>query len=162
MTKLAAVALILALPGLVTADFYRLRPSPDLAQLDALPWNVRILRPEPTAVRSVLPSWANTYTASPAERSSNRVLCPCPASQHLSLCLSQPDCLTHANTPILWLHAPRTDEQRTAAKEPSTEQARVQDEHPANWRRPRAFSRKTQAAGGDPARDGSDGHRKGR
>lgn len=132
MTRRAAFALILALPGLATADFYRLKPSPDIAQPDALPWNMRIQRPEPIALHSALPSWANTSTASPAERSSNRVPCACPASQHLSLCLSQPDCLKHANVPILWPHAPRVDEQKTVAKEPRPERAQVQDKHPAN------------------------------
>lgn len=162
MTKLAAVALILALPGLVTADFYRLRPSPDVAQPDALPWNMRIQRAAPTAVHSALSSWANTYTVSPAERSSNRVPCPCPAAGHLGLRLSQPDCLTHVNAPVLWPRAPRTDERKTAANEMRSEQAQLQDRHPADWRRPRDFSQRTQAAGGDPARDGIDGHRKGR
>jgi len=132
MTKRAALALILALPGLVTADFHRFRPSPDTAQPDALPWNMRIQRPEPVAMRWALPSWANTYTASPAEGSSSRVPGPCPASQHLSLCLSQPDCLNHANVPILWPHAPRVDEQKTVAKEPHPERVQVQDKHPAN------------------------------
>ena len=132
MTRRAAFALILALPGLATADFYRLRPSPDIVQPDALPWNMRIQRPEPMVLHKALPSWANNCTVSPAERSSNRVPCPCPASQHLSLCLSQPDCLNHANAPILWPHAPRADEQKTAAKEPRPEQAQVQDKHSAN------------------------------
>jgi len=159
MTRQTAFALIVALPGLVTADIYRFRPSPDIARPDVLPWDMRIQKPEPIAMRSALPSWANTCTAGPAERSSNRL--PCPSSQHLSLCLSQPDCLNHANLPILWPHAPRVDEQKTVAKEPRPEQAQIQDKHPANWRRPRDFSERTQAAGGDPARDGIDGHRKG-
>jgi len=130
MTKLAAIVLILALPALVLADINRLRPSPDLERPDALPWNMRMQRPELAVVPSALPAWASTYMSSPAERSSNRVPCPCPASQHLSLCLSQPDCLNHANAPILWPHAPRADEQKTAAKEPRPKQ--VQDKHRAN------------------------------
>jgi hypothetical protein len=132
MTRRAAFALILALPGLATADFYRLRPSPDIVQPDALPWNMRIQRPEPMAVHNALPSSANNYTVSPAERSSNRVPSPCPAAQHLGLCLSQPDCLSHASAPVLWPHAPRADEQKTADKEPRPKQAQVPDNQPAN------------------------------
>jgi hypothetical protein len=117
MTKLVAVALILVLPGLVAADINRLRPSPDLEQPDALPWNTRTHRPELTLVPSVSPAEASICMSDLAERNSNRIPCPCPASQVLSRCLSQPDCLNHANMPILLPHAPRADEQRTSEKE---------------------------------------------
>ena len=132
MTKLAAIVLILALPALVAADINRVRLGPGPEQPDALRWNMRMQRPELTVVPSVQPAWASICTPNPTERSSYRVPCPCPAAQHLGLCLSQPDCLNHANAPILWPHAPRADEQKTAAKEPRPEQAQVQYKHSAN------------------------------
>ena len=132
MTKQAAVAVILALPGLVTADFYRLRPSPDIAQPDALAWNTRIGRPEPTAVHSTLPSWASITSSDPAGRCRSRAACPGAVPQHLGRCLSQPYCQRSVNMPILWLHAARADEQKTAVKEKRLAEGRVQDGQPAN------------------------------
>ena len=132
MIRRTAFALIVALPGLVTADFYRLRPSPDTAQPDALPWNTRIQRPEPTAVHSALPSWARITSSDPAGLFRSRAACPGVVPQHLGRCLSQPDCRRSVHVPILWPHSPRADEQKTAAEEMRTVQVQVEDKHTAN------------------------------
>jgi len=131
MTKLAAVVLILALPALVTADINRLKLSPDLEKPDALAWIAR--RPEPglTAMLPLLPVWEGGGAPVAADRESP-IACPGAAPEHVARYLSQPDCRTHVNAPALWLHAPRTDEQKTVAKEPAPEQVQIQDKHPAN------------------------------
>jgi len=132
MMKLNAVLLILALPALVTADVNRFRPSRGLEEPDALCWNMRTHRPERTVVTSVLPAWASICAPSPAERSSNQVTCPGPGSQYLSRRLSQPECANYVKMPVLWPHAPRADEQKTAAGEPRPKKAQAQDKQPAN------------------------------
>ena len=131
MTKLVAVVLILALPDLVTADINRLKLNPDLEKPDALAWIVR--RPEPrlTTMHAPLPVWESAGVPVTADRESP-IACPSTAPEHVARCLSQPDCRNHVNAPALWLHAPRTDEQKTVAKEPAPEQVQVQDKHPAN------------------------------
>jgi hypothetical protein len=117
MTKLAAVLLVLALPGLVAADIDRLRLSPASEQPDALPWDIRTRRPVVAVAPSVLPAWASISRSDPCERGNNKVPCPCPAAQRLNSCFSQPECRAKVSAPILWLHSPRSDERKTLQEE---------------------------------------------
>ena len=124
MTKPAAFVLMLALPGLVAADFYRLRPSSVIDPPDALTWNTRMQRPEPAAVHSDLLSLASFTASIQPSSCRSRVACPGVAPHYLGRCLSQPECRSHVNAPILWLHTPRVDEQRTSEKEPRLSEVR--------------------------------------
>jgi hypothetical protein len=132
MTKQAAVALILVLPGLVMADFYRLRPSPNIAQPDVLPWSMQMRRPKPAAVHSVSSSWASITSPDPAGLCKSRAACPVVVPQHLGRCLSQPYCGPSVPVPVLWPHSPRTDERKTLTKEQRFGEGRVQDGQPVN------------------------------
>ncbi len=131
MTKLIAVALILALPALVAADINRFNPTRDLERPDALPRSVQ--RPEPglAVMVPVLPVWQGAGTPL-ATGCQSRVACPSTVPQHVARCLSGPDCHNKASSPVLWPHAPRADEQKTAAKEPRQEQAQVPNNQLAN------------------------------
>jgi hypothetical protein len=117
MTKLAAVLLALALPGLVAADMNRLRLSPDPAQPDALTWDMRTRRRVVAVAPSVLPAWASVSRPDPYERGNNRVSCPCPAAQRLSSCFEQPECRRRTSAPMLWPYSPRSDERKTRQEE---------------------------------------------
>jgi hypothetical protein len=103
--------------GLHFADACRQRRL-SKAWLDDAPWaNLRLL-----------PTKNGSRVNSLSQRSSNRI--PCRGSEYLSRCLSQPDCASHVNVPVLWPHAPRADEQKTAARERRVEEARSQDGWP--------------------------------
>lgn len=125
MRKLAAVALILALPALVAADINRLKPSPDLDRPDALPWNMRTRRPELRVAYPAQPSWASISRPNPV-RSKSVGPCHATAPQHVTRCLPQPDCRNDGNIPVLWPHAPRVDEQKTVAMEPRPDRGQIQ------------------------------------
>ncbi len=131
MMKLTAVLLILSLPALVTADVNRLRPSRGLEEPDALCWNMQTHRPEPTAVPLVMPSWASIRMSNPTVTSRSSIQCPTSAPQHVTRRLSQPECASYVKAPVLWPHAPRADEQKTADREPRPKQTQAQDRQPA-------------------------------
>ncbi len=128
MNKQAAFVLVLALPGLVMADYYRFRPSPDINPPDALRWDMRAHRPELTAVPSRPPSWASVVTPG---CSRSGFACKQSVPQYQVRCQSQPECQSHVNTPILWPHSPRADEQKTVLVEQRLKEATVQSRTPA-------------------------------
>ena len=132
MTKLAAVALILALPALVTADINRLRPRMDAERPDAVCVNARRPEPQLAVMSPLLPVWDEACVSAAAGPGRTEMQCPASVPEHLTRRQSQPDCRNHVNAPVLWPHAPRTDEQRTVTNELRSEQARLQDRHPTN------------------------------
>ncbi len=131
MKKLAAVALVLALPALVAADINRFDPDRDLERADAVLW--RVQRPEPglTATTPVLPVWKGAGIPLVAGCQS-RVACPSTVPQHVTRCLSSPDCRNNVSAPVLWPHAPRVDEARTTAEERRLDNALAPDGRPAD------------------------------
>ena len=125
MTKLATIALILALPALVAADINRFNPDRDLERPDAVLW--RVQRPEPglTAITPVLPAWKGVGMPL-VTGCQSRVACPSTVPQHVTRCLPSPDCRNEVSAPILWPHAPRVDERKTVAMEPRPERDQIQ------------------------------------
>lgn len=131
MRKLAAVAIMLALPALVAADINRFNPDRDLERPDAVLW--RVQRPEPglTAMTPVLPVWKGAGVPL-VNVCQSRVACPSAAPQHVTRCLPSPDCRNNVSAPVLWPHAPRVDEVKTTAEERRLDRALAPDGKPAN------------------------------
>lgn len=132
MSKLAAVAAILTLPTLLVADINRFNPSRDLERPDAVIRRMQGQESGQTALSVRLSVWEGVCKPIDAGRRPSQMPCPPSVPPYLTRCQPQPDCSIHANAPVLWPHAPRVDEQKTAAKEPRTEQAQVPNNQPVN------------------------------
>jgi hypothetical protein len=132
MRRIAAVAVILSIPALLTADINRFNPDRDLERPDALPRSVQ--RPDPglTAMSIPLPVWEGVGKSIDAGRRPSQLPCPPSVPPYLTRCRPQPDCSGHANAPALWPHTPRVDERKTSDRERLLLKGRVQDSQPAN------------------------------
>ena len=132
MSKLAAVAVMLATPALLMADINRLNPSRDLERPDAMIRRMQGQESGLTAMSVPLPVWEGVGKPIDPGRRPSQVPCPPSVSPYLTRCRPQPDCPIHAKAPVLWPHAPRTEERKTAAVEQRLVQDQTQGTQPTD------------------------------